>query len=130
MTSPATSRRTRRTCRIRWRAATTTSRPISAPRPSSGRGSSLSGEAREEQTELEQEIHRDRDQRLVERVGCRRDDRADDEDQQEDVTPLLREPGAADDPHADERVDDDRYLEDDPHAEDERRDEREVIRRP
>src|SRR6266581_8509060 len=89
-TSKDTSLPTRHTYRIRSKAGGTTYRPTSAPRRSSRRGWKSSGEACDEQAQLEQEIHRDRDQRLVERVGGRGNHCGDDERHEDRVAALLR----------------------------------------
>src|SRR3989441_2615362 len=126
-TSKAMWRPTRLTSRTRCRDAATTCRRTSVRKPSSSCDSRPSGEACEEQTELEKQIHRDRDQRLVERVRGRRDERSDHEDQQEHVAALFGKPVPADHMDPNERVDDDGHLKDHAHAQDEDRHEGEVV---
>src|SRR2546430_9749774 len=112
------SRATPATCRSRCRAVATTSPPTSAPRPSSNDDLPLWDESCEEQAQLKQEVHRDRHQRLIERVGCGCEDRAGNEDEEHHVAPLLREEGPLHDPDPNQGVDDHRDFEYEADAED------------
>src|SRR5687767_7236616 len=96
------------------RAAATTCRRTSVWSSSSSGGSTRYAEASQEQAQLEQEIDRDRNDRLIERVRGRCSYRGDDERKEEEVPALFCEPRPLNGADPDERIDEDWHLEDDP----------------